>query len=163
MSLNFKLVGDKELQLYLKNLNKNINKQIISGLDDIGDHLHNKVKDRIGNYHPSWPKLKRASVIAKYRRRTMKGAASRATKGISFNIGPDEPLILFGDLKKSISKELNIGSKEVVVYSDAPHAAVHEYGYAPKNIPSRSYMRTTLWDETDEVVNIMNRKIGKII
>lgn len=160
MSLNFKIIGGKELSIYLGKVEKGIKTQIISGLREVGNHLQDKVKERFGHYHPSWPKLKRASVIAKYRRRTLNGISAKGRK-ISFSIGPDEPLILFGNLRDSINKDVNIGAKEVVVFSDNPYSAVHEYGY--KNVPARSYMRTTLYDEQDEVVDIIGRKIGRII
>jgi phage gpG-like protein len=162
MNIDIKLVGDRELNMYLNRTMDGIKKEINSGLKDIADHLKDKVQEKFGTYHSSWPKLKRASVIAKYRRRgRLKGMPSRGP--IRAVIGADDPLVLFGKLKGSIEKEINYGAKEAVVYSDAEHAAVHEYGYAPKGVPSRSYMRVTLWEETDEIVKIIDSKIDKLI
>jgi phage gpG-like protein len=50
---------------------------------------------------------------------------------------------------------------EVEVYSDNIYSAVHEYGY--KHVPARSYMRLTLSQETQEVVDIMDNEIGRTI
>lgn len=159
MSLNFNMVGDRELQVYLKKMNTNIRSHSIYALNDIADYLQDKVKDKFGKYHASWPKLKRASVIAKYRRRALRGIKSRGK--IAFTIGPDDPLILFGNLQKSIDKSVNKAALEATIFSDNPYAAVHEYGY--KNIPSRSYMRTTLWEEENKVIDILDKHIGKFI
>lgn len=163
MSINIKIIGDRELNLYLGKLDKKVDIVAISGLDKIGDHLKDKVKDKFGKYHSSWPKLKRASVITKYRRRALQGMPIGTRKLGNIIIGPDDPLVLFGRLKDSIEKDLNVAAKEVEIYSDTPYSAVHEYGYAPNNIPARSYMRTTLYEETNEIIDIMDNEIGKII
>jgi phage gpG-like protein len=157
MSLNFQIIGDKELVAYLNGIDKNIKPQIKSGLSDIGTHLKREVKNKFGVYQKTWPKLKRASVIAKYRRRTLAGFKTKKGKGSS--IGSDDPLFLFGNLKNSIQKELS--GLEVTIYSDNEYSAVHEYGY--KHVPARSYMRLTLDEETENVVKIMDSKIGKLI
>lgn len=157
MNFDIKIIGDKELVLYLQKIDESIKPQIISGLKDVADYLQEKVKDKFGKYQPSWPKLKRASVIAKYRRRGLSGAK---VKG-GFTLGPDDPLILFGNLKNSIDKEVNNGELEAVVFSDNVYSAVHEYGY--KNIPARSYMRTTLDEETEKVIDIIGNKIEKLL
>lgn len=161
MAATFRLEGDRALALYLGNVASNVKPAAIKGLNIIGKHLEKEVKDKFGKYHSSWPKLKRASVIAKYLRRTLKGGANG--RKISFNVGADDPLVLFGNLKDSIKNELNKGVLEVEVYSDNVYAAVHEYGYAPKKIPSRSYMRVTLSEESNNVVDIMDNEIGRII
>lgn len=162
MSLDIKIVGDKELQIYLENIKKDMKETLISGLDEIGNHLQKEVKDKFGNYQSSWPKLKRASVIAKYKKRggLKKGKIKRGSL-ITIALGPDDPLILFGDLKESIEKEINSGALEAIVYSDNPYSAVHEYGY--KSVPARSYLRLTLWDEENNVVKIIDNKISRLL
>lgn len=160
MAITFKITGDRELALYLGRASSGIKKQIYSGLDDIGEHLQKKVKEKFGTYQSGWPKLKRASVIAKYRKRALKGIKTGARK-IAFTVGADDPLVLFGNLEKSIQKEVNKTAMQTIVFSDNVYAAVHEYGY--KQIPARSYMRLTLSDETNEVIKILDAKIGRII
>jgi phage gpG-like protein len=159
MGITFRITGDRELALYLGKIAKNIKPNALKGLNKIGDHLQKEVKAKFGNYQAGWPKLKRASVIAKYKRRGLGGGASRG--GASFASGPDDPLVLFGNLKDSIEKELHTSSMEVEVYSDNIYSAVHEYGY--KHVPARSYMRLTLSQETQEVVDIMDNEIGRTI
>lgn len=159
-SLNVKIEGDKELIFYLNNMSSNLKRKALFGLDEAGDYLEEKIKAQFGKYHPTWPKLKIATVIAKYRRRTLNGMSAKGRK-ISFGIGTDDPLLLFGNLRNSIQKELNQSEMEVVIFSDNEYAAVHEYGY--KSIPARSYMRTTLDDETEQIVKIVSNEIGRII
>jgi phage gpG-like protein len=161
MNLNYRITGDKELSFYLGNIAKNIKPQALAGLNEIGTHLQKKVKAKFGKYQEGWPKLKRASVIAKYRKRGLSGISTKGRKKSSSATGGDDPLVLFGQLKNSIEKELNTGSMEVEVYSDNIYSAVHEYGY--KNVPARSYMRLTLAQEEDEVVKIMGNRIEKIL
>lgn len=161
--LNFKLIGDNELVVYLNRTSENIRKVIPDALQEVSEHLEEKVKDKFGEYQAGWPKLKRASVIAKYRRRSMKGfnRPKLNSGGSASSGGADDPLVLFGELQKSIRKESN--SSEAKVYTDNPYSAVHEYGYAPKGVPSRSYMRLTLMQEEDEVIKIVERKINNIL
>jgi phage gpG-like protein len=156
MAITFKIIGDKELALYLGRISSKIKPQAIKGLNEIGDHLEKEIKNKFGTYQVSWPKLKRASVIAKYKRRSLGGGA----KGTA-SVGGDDPLVLFGRLQNSIQNDVKAGNLEVEVFSDNVYAAVHEYGY--KNIPPRSYMRLTLWQETDNVVDIMSKHIGRVI
>jgi phage gpG-like protein len=161
MNLEFKLIGDKELAFYFGRIAKNIKPQAISGLNEIGNHLLKEVKAKFGKYQAGWPKLKRASVAAKYKRRGLSGISTKGKSKASKATGADDPLVLHGALRDSIEKELDTAAMEVVVYSDNVYSAVHEYGY--KNVPSRSYMRLTLAQEEDKVVDIMENKIGKML
>jgi len=161
MRFEVKVVGDKELGIYLNNITKNIKKEAGSGLVEIGTYLRQKVRDRLGNYHYTWPKLKRATVVAKMRRRAGSGISVSKRKGKNLGLGNDEPLVLFSKLKKSISKETSRATLTTTVYSDSEHAAVHEYGY--RQVPARSYMRTTLFDEEDAIFKIIDRHIEKLI
>jgi hypothetical protein len=154
MQFEVKVIGDREVAFYFQKLSTGIKPTALQGLNEIGNYLEKKIKDRFGHYHSSWPKLKRASVIAKYKRRSLGGG-----KRVKVAVGGDDPLILFGNLKDSIAKEMN--DMEVTIFSDNPYAAVHEYGY--KQVPARSYMRTTLADEEDNITDIMDRAIGRLI
>lgn len=157
MQFDVKLVGDRELVFYLEKLSAGIKPAALVGLNEVGQYLEEKIKERFGKYHASWPKLKRASVIAKYRRRSLSGGQRKT--GLSTYYGADEPLILYGNLKNSIDKEM--GDMEVTVFSDNVYAAVHEYGY--KQVPARSYMRTTLADEEEKLTDIIGKSIGRLI
>jgi phage gpG-like protein len=161
MNIDVKIVGDKEVQLYLNRMAKGIKNDSKKALNDIAKHLQKEARDKLGHYYKSWPKLKRASVIAKYRRRALRGHSMGKRKTTSFRIGPDNPLVLFGELKKSILKEINGASMEAVVYTDNEYSAVHEYGY--KQVPARSYMRSTLHDEEDKLADMVNNRISKNI
>ena len=155
------MIGDKELGIYLRRVADNIKPQIVAGLNEIGNHLEEKVKDKFGTYQSGWPKLKRASVIAKYKSRVLKGMKARDGSMSFITTGGDDPLLLSGTLRDSIQKDVKAGALEVEIYSDNIYSAVHEYGY--KQVPSRSYMRLTLTQEEEEVENIIDRNIGRII
>lgn len=170
MKLTYKMEGDDKLIFYLKGIEKNIEKQIRLSLKEVVDHLFDEVRNKFGTYQKGWPKLKRATVIAKYRRRLSKGgglSSSKFSGVISSTAGAmnDDPLILFGDLRESIERQIRGSGQnmEGVVFSDAKHAAVHEYGYAPKNIPARSYARLTLWEEEDYIIKLVNNRIARLI
>lgn len=164
------MTGDNQLIIYLKNVDKKIEPNIKSALKDIVDHLHTRVTSKFGTYQAGWAKLKRATVIAKYKRRMKKGKGIKSARfsgsasGVA-NAITEDPLVLFGSLKESIQKKVtgSMGNYEGVVYSDAKHAAVHEYGYAPKGVPARSYMRLTLFEEEDYIVRIVNNRIARLI
>jgi phage gpG-like protein len=156
--------GDKDLIIYLNKSSNQIKPQILSALKLIGQHVEEEAKKKFGTYQRSWPKLKRASVTAKYRRRALGNGVKRPNlSGIAsfINTGVgDDPLILMGKLKESIKHELNESQLEAVIFSDDKKAAVHEYGYAPKKIPARSYLRLALWDSEKDIEEILARKIG---
>jgi phage gpG-like protein len=155
------MIGDKELGIYLGRVANSIKPQLISGLNEIGNHLEEKVKDKFGKYQSGWPKLKRASVIAKYKSRALKGMKARDGSMSFITTGGDDPLLLSGQLRDSIQKDVKSGALEVEIFSDNIYSAVHEYGY--KHVPSRSYMRLTLSQEEEEVEDIIDRNIGRII
>lgn len=162
---NVNVYGDKELIVYLKNVSASTRPQIISGLAEIGQHLENETKEKFGTYQTGWPKLKRASVIAKYNRRAQLNGFRRAdfTRLIGlFNQGMgDDPLVLSGKLRDSISHEVNPSQLETVIFSDVEYAAVHEYGHGP--VPARSYLRLTLWDNELYVLRVMNNRMLNLL
>lgn len=57
--------------------------------------------------------------------------------------------------------------KEVVVGildgEIAEYAAVNEYGYAPGNIPSRPFMRTTIDDNADAIGKMLRDRVNRSI
>jgi phage gpG-like protein len=170
MRLTTKIEGDDKLLIYLKDVEKNIEKQLRLALKDAVDHLFDEVRNKFGKYNKGWAKLKRATVIAKARRRMGKGGGMSSSKFsgvISSTAGAmnDDPLILFGNLRESIERKVTGSGQhmEGIVYSDAKYAAVHEYGYAPKNVPARSYMRLTLWEEENFIVRLVNNRIARLI
>jgi HK97 gp10 family phage protein len=156
--------GDNSLNLYLKNITKEMKPYIIDGLKESGSLLNEEVKNKFGKYQEGWPKLKRETVLAKYRKRQLhaiKNNNSNFTRRFNGTIGADDPLVLHGTLRDSISYDVNANDLNVVVYSDVPYAAVQEYGY--ENVPARSFMRLTLWDKEDDITNIISNKIENII
>jgi len=165
-----KVEGVESLRYYLRNIKVANQRELNKSLNEIGSYLEGKVKDKFGVYQHGWPKLKTATVLAKQRRRSSlrsykKASFTKFIKKFNKAIGGDDPLVLFGKLHQSIKHQLR-GTKmdkEAVVYSDNEYSAVHEYGYAPKNIPARSYMRTTLLDEEDYIVQIISNRIGNIV
>lgn len=161
------IYGDKELILYLQKITQEMKPNLKSSLSDIGKHLKSEVKNKFGNYQRGWAKLKRATVIAKYNRRKLfalqNPGISNAINKINKSFSGDAPLVLNGVLRNSIKYKVNTDKMNTVVYSNNPYSAVHEYGYAPKNIPARSYMRLTLWDEEDTIRRIISNRVGIII
>lgn len=166
----FKVVGENQLIFYLKNVEKGIESGIRQSLKQAVDHLHQEVRNKFGRYNSGWAKLKTATVIAKYKRRMRKGSGVSSIKfsGSISGVGnaiTEDPLVLFGGLRDSIEKKVTgvKGNYVGIVYTDAKHAAVHEYGYAPKGIPARSYARLTLWEEQDYIIRIVNNRIARLI
>jgi phage gpG-like protein len=170
MRLKFKLIGEEKLIAYLGKVEKQMKPNIRAALRDSVNHLQQEVKNKFGRYNKDWAKLKTATVIAKYKRRMRRGSGvstirfSGTISGVA-NAITEDPLVLFGTLKNSIEKKVTSvgGNFTGIVYTDAPHAAVHEYGYAPKNIPARSYARLTLWEEQDYIIRIVNNRIARLI
>jgi phage gpG-like protein len=157
--------GDKELVVYLNKMSAAMKPEILLGLAEIGSHLVEETKKKFGSYQHGWPKLKRSSVIAKWNKRArlngFKSANFSRLIGM-FNQGfGDDPLVLSGKLRDSIQHELNIEQLESVIYSDVEYAAVHEYGHG--NVPARSYLRLTLWDNEDYVNRVLNSRIEKLL
>jgi phage gpG-like protein len=163
---NIRITGDKELILYLDRTSKRLDAEYKDVLEDVGDHLEKKVKEKFGKYQNGWAKLKRATVIAKYRKRALSKITSRTrfnslVARMNVAIGDDDPLVLFGNLRDSIKHEVNMANLESVTYSDNPYSAVHEYGH--KHVPARSYMRLTLWDEEEYIMRLVSARIGNVI
>lgn len=168
MKFDIQIVGDKELVIYLENITKKMKSSLESSLNEVGKHLKGKVQEKFGKYQSGWPKLKRASVIAKAKRRgglagmKSKTGSAKAKRVNSIGTGgADDPLVLFSKLKGGIKHEVRKGAMEAVVYSNEVYAAVHEYGY--RQVPSRSYMRLTLTQEESEVVRIIMNRINTIL
>lgn len=160
--LDIKVIGENELRLYLDRTAKGIKRNIRAGLKEVSSHLQEKVKDKFGTYQANWPKLKRASVAAKYNRNGLKGfKRPNLFKKASGPMGGDMPLVLSGELEASIKKSHDWN--EAKVFSDNIYSAVHEYGYGPKGVPSRSYMRLTLTQEEDEVFRIVDSNIARVL
>jgi phage gpG-like protein len=157
--------GDKELILYLNNISEEMKPQLVIGLEDIGQHLEKETKAKFGTYQKGWPKLKRASVIAKWNRRAQLNGFKRANfsnlVGL-FNQGMgDDPLVLSGKLRDSISHEVNSAQLETVIFSDVEYAAVHEYGHG--RVPARSYLRLTLWDNEDYIRKVIDDRVQRLL
>ncbi len=168
VQLKVDIFGDKQLALYLGRVSQSMKPSLQSGLGEVGRHLRDEAKKRLGSYQRGWAKLKRATVVAKQRRRgglvgSRRAGLSKLVSSVNSSLNGDEPLVLDGKLKNSINYEVNMDSMNTVVYSDNPYAAVHEYGYAPKNVPARSYMRLTLWEEEDTVKKIISNRVGRIL
>ncbi len=165
--MSIDMFGDKELIHYLDNLSRHTKSSVVKGLREVGQHLEKEVKSKFGTYQKGWPKLKRETVKAKYRQRSLSAWRSGAIKTLAeaFNstIGNDDPLILHGKLRDSIENEVYDSELTTLVYSDVEYAAVHEYGFAKKNVPARSFMRLTLWDEEEKVVELINARLEIII
>lgn len=162
----YKLIGDKEIAIKFKSAGKTIDKQLNAELKQIVKHLKEQIQNKFGSYQKGWPKLKYSTVIAKQKRRAglsgMKsGKMGNIARGFNSAAGADDPLLLFSDLKNSINTSVSKTTGKV--FSDYKSAAVHEYGYAPKGVPSRSYMRLTLAEEEDEIIRMIRKRIDKIL
>lgn len=58
-------------------------------------------------------------------------------------------------LRNSIMWKVNRQDISAKVATNVKYAAVHEYGYPPRNIPERSYLRTGLEDKRNEITEII--------
>lgn len=157
--------GDNELILYFNKMASKTKPKMIDGLKDASKHLQKKIQEKFGKYQTDWAPLKRATVLAKYRRKSMmsvkKTRFNKLVAKRNTTIGSDNPLVLYSNLQRNVDYEINISDLSATIFNDEPYAAVHEYGY--KNVPSRSYMRSTLNEEQDEVFKIIDKKISDLI
>lgn len=166
MNVKVDIYGDKELVFYLDNISSNMRRSLIDGLNDVGKHLWSETRNKFGSYQRGWPKLKMATVLYKQRRMASLSPSKRAAMSsflpqIAKALSGDMPLIFDGDLYNSIKYEVSRPTLSTTVYSDNEYAAVHEYGHG--NIPARSFLRLTLWDEERVVFQILSDKVGSLL
>jgi phage gpG-like protein len=126
-------------------------------------------KAKLGTYQSasgafiSWAKLKPETVRRKHLSKTGSGKLSRAGKAYikkhgSWGAGgnDDSPLSQMGHLRQAITTDFSDISRGVAYVgvaagsnaegkgSPSDYAAAHEFGYAPKNLPARPYLRPAL-------------------
>jgi phage gpG-like protein len=145
-----------------------------------------RAKSKFGTYqpashgYPAWPKLKPTTVARKYTIKSgvLKGFLNK--KGVELlhqpggwkvgNSGVDAPLIDTGHLRNAITTdETEIRSGTVYVgvakggggkgSGSTAGAAAHEFGYAPKGIPARPYLRPALEESREEIRNAVAQAI----
>ncbi len=86
----------------------------------------------------------------------------------------DMPLVDSGHLRAAITtddSEIDIGNIYVGVAggsaergaSPAVYGAVHEYGYAPKGIPPRPFLRPSVFENKDEIENDIKQAIANAV
>ncbi|MED0672098.1 hypothetical protein P4S95_18130 [Aneurinibacillus aneurinilyticus] len=144
-----------------------------------------RAKSKFGTYqpashgYPAWPKLKPETVRRKHLVRTgrNKGKLSRAATRYLRNFGAwgaggnaDSPLVDTSHLKNAITvdeAEISSGTVYVGVAKGAggggsgsvAGAAAHEFGYSPKGIPARPYLRPALEESREEIKNTVAQAI----
>jgi phage gpG-like protein len=144
-----------------------------------------RAKSKLGTYqpashgYPAWPKLKPETVRRKHLIRTgkNKGKLSRAATRYLKNFGEwgaggnaDSPLVDSGHLKGAITtdeSEIRSGTVYVGVAKGSggkgsgsiAGAAAHEFGYAPKGIPARPYLRPALEESREDIRNAVAQAI----
>lgn len=137
-----------------------------------------RAKKKLGTYqgesggYPAWKPLKPYTVARKY---TIKSGPNKGffnKKGLKLLRQPggwkvgtsaDAPLVDTGHLRQAITtddSDLNKGVMYVGVAagtsekgkgSPGDYAAAHEFGYAPKNIPPRPFLRPALHESKDDI------------
>lgn len=139
-----------------------------------------RVKGKLGTYqpasggYPAWAKLKPETVKAKHTSQSgkNKGKLTRTGKKYlqehgSWGAGgnSDSPLVgVSGHLRQAITADdselegkgvmyvgVAAGSNEQGKGSPGDYAAVQEFGYAPKKIPPRPYLRPALHESREEI------------
>ncbi|AIG27422.1 hypothetical protein EGH10_20925 [Brevibacillus laterosporus] len=143
-------------------------------------------KKKLGTYqgesggYKAWVKLKPETVRKKHMSKTKAGALTRAGKRYKEKHGAwgaggndDSPLVDSGSLRQAITtdeKQINKGVAYVGVASGSSdskkgdpgsYAAAHEFGYEPKNIPARPFLRPALHENRDQIKEIAKKEIIK--
>lgn len=149
------------------------------GLRRGGTIVLKRAKMKLGTYqsasgdYPAWAKLQPGTVKRKHTSRSggNRGSLTRAGRRYirihgSWGSGgnDDSPLVDTGHLKQAITMDDSELESNGVVYvgvaagsdqqgggSPGDYAAAHEFGYAPKNIPARPYLRPALHESRDEI------------
>nr|WP_236871049.1 HK97-gp10 family putative phage morphogenesis protein [Brevibacillus laterosporus] len=112
--------------------------------------------------------------------KTKAGALTRAGKRYKKKHGSwgaggndDSPLVDSGQLRQALTadeKQINKGVVYVGVASGksdskkgdpGSYAATHEFGYEPKNIPARPFLRPALHENRDQIKEIAKKEVIK--
>jgi phage virion morphogenesis protein len=74
---------------------------------------------------------------------------------------PQPPLVFTGDLRMSITSEVQNGNWSVLVGEAREYANVHQYGFAEKNIPARPYIGISAENarEIEEIIHAYLRSM----
>lgn len=116
-----------------------------AALDSVGKHLQKKVQGKFGTYQPQAGQFHEWAPLADA---TVEGREARGYPG-------DEPLLVTGDLQKSVGYQRN-GNVEVNVGSNSDIAVYQEIGTV--HIPPRSFLGATAVEEAGAIV----AKVGQM-
>lgn len=118
---------------------------IASILERAGIHLERAILEKIRSHIP--PPLKPETVRRK---------------------GSSTPLIDTGQLIGSITHQIRVEPDRVVLHVGIfdpvvlEYAATHEYGDPTRNIPERSFLRSTFDEEKEKLIKIISEDLSKL-
>jgi len=123
----------------LQKLLQEIEKAQSHAIKKAASYLEGKIKETITEGRGEWPPLKPATIKRK---------------------GSSKPLIDTGKLRASITHKIDKNTAKVGLFGEeALIGAVHEFGAPKKNIPERSFMRTTFNEEKKKLQEIFNKEL----
>jgi HK97 gp10 family phage protein len=107
---------------------------------EIAVDVRDTARSAIGTYRFGWPRLSTATLAKK---------------------GADTPLLVTGELRRSIKYTINPNGTEAIVYSDDPKAAHHELG--TRKMPPRPFLVPAAQTREKAVVATFDAGLKKAI
>ncbi len=127
----------------LEKLGETIDTILEYALDKAGEYLADAMHDTIEYQHQSWIPLKPATIRRK---------------------GHDKILIDTGELMESIDHKQQEDFVKVGVFGKRAYiGAVHEFGAPSRNIPERSFIRSTFKDEKKKIEKMIEDTVKQSI
>jgi phage gpG-like protein len=170
--------GFNDLFKALSTIPEGVEKATQKGLKRGAVIVMGKAKQKLGTYqpasggYPAWKLLSPLTVARKYTIKSGQHKGFLNKKGVELAHQPggwkvgstaDGPLVESGHLRQAITtddSDLSHGVMYVGVAAGSPdqgkgspgdYAAAHEFGYAPKNIPPRPYLRPALEESKEQI------------
>ncbi len=179
------MAGFDELFRALRSIPNQVDAASKRGLKRGAAIVAGKAKSKLGTYqsgfgpYPAWAKLRPETVRRKHM--SVKGGLTRAGKKYlkkhgSWGAGgnDDSPLVNTGLLRQAITTDDSQLNSNGVMYvgvaagkdgkgkgSPGDYAAAHEFGYAPKNIPPRPFLRPALHESQEAIKDAVAKELQK--
>lgn len=183
------MAGFDQLFKALNSIPKQVDAATKRGLKRGATKVMRKAKEKLGSYqsesgpYPAWKNLKPDTVARKF---TVKSGPNKGffnKKGLKLLHQPggwrvgssaDAPLVDTGLLRQAITTDDGDLNSKGIMYvgvasgggepgkgDPADYAAAHEFGYAPKNIPERPYLRPALHESQDAIKEAVTSELIK--
>jgi len=174
------LADFSDLYKALSSIPGGVDRATKKGLKKGAARVMGKAKKKLGTYqpasggYPAWPKLKPETVKRKHMSQSGKNKGKLTGAGKKYIVkhgswgaggNDDAPLVgIAGHLKQAITTDDSQLDSKGVMYvgvaagsgtqgkgSPGDYAAAQEFGYAPKKIPPRPYLRPALHESKEEI------------